>query len=94
VTTRSSEGLDGRRRRLLFRSWHTGIREVDLIMGPFADARLAALSDDDLDLFETLLGVPSPQLMAWVMSEAEPDPSFDTSLLKRLRDFHLDKKTA
>ena len=37
-TTRSSEGLDPRRRKLLFRSWHRGIREMDLILGGFADA--------------------------------------------------------
>lgn len=92
--TRSSEGLDERRRRLLFRSWHSGIREVDLIMGPFADARLAGLSDADLERFETLLSVPSPQLMAWVMGEEVPETGFDTSLLTRLRDFHLDKNKA
>ena len=37
-TTRSSAGLDERRRRLLYRSWHRGTREMDLIMGRFADA--------------------------------------------------------
>ena len=37
---KSSEGLDPRRRRLLFRAWHRGSREMDLIMGPFADAWL------------------------------------------------------
>jgi antitoxin CptB len=92
VTTRSSEGLDERRRRLLFRSWHTGIREVDLIMGPFADARLAGLNDADLDLYEHLLSAPTPELMAWVMGEYAPPPDFDTALLTRLRDFHLNKK--
>ena len=34
----SSEGLDARRRRLLFRSWHRGIREMDLVLGRFAEA--------------------------------------------------------
>ena len=39
-TTRSSEGLDARRRKLLFRAWHRGMREVDLIMGRFAGDKL------------------------------------------------------
>ena len=60
MTTRSSEGLDERRRRLFYRSWHTGLREVDLILGTFADARLAALSDGDLADYERLLTVPTP----------------------------------
>jgi antitoxin CptB len=94
VTTRSSEGLDERRRRLLFRSWHTGIREVDLIMGPFADACLAGLSDADLDIYENLLTVPSPVLMAWVMGESAPVAEYDAALLMRLRDFHLTKTKA
>ena len=41
----SSEKLDARRRRLLFRSWHRGIREMDLVLGRFANAQIAALSD-------------------------------------------------
>ena len=51
-TTRSSEGLDLRRRKLLFRAWHRGMREMDLIMGGFADARVEALSEGELTEFE------------------------------------------
>ncbi|MBV9955501.1 MAG: succinate dehydrogenase assembly factor 2 [Pseudolabrys sp.] len=89
VTTRSSEGLDERRRKLLFRSWHTGLREVDLILGRFADVRLAALGDDDLAAFERLLTVPTPDLLAWTMGETAPPPEHDTALFRALRDFHL-----
>jgi len=51
-TTLSSEGLDPRRRRLLFRCWHRGIREMDLVLGRFADAQLASLADRELDELE------------------------------------------
>jgi antitoxin CptB len=43
-STRSSDGLDDRRKRLLFRCWHRGTREMDLILGRFADAEIATLS--------------------------------------------------
>ncbi len=43
-STRSSDGLDDRRKRLLFRCWHRGTREMDLILGRFADAEIAELS--------------------------------------------------
>ena len=56
----SSDGLDERRRRLLFRSWHRGIREMDLVLGRFADAHIATLSDADLDEYETLARVSRP----------------------------------
>src|SRR5436190_886126 len=45
---RSSEGLDPRRRKLLFMCWHRGIREMDLIMGRFADENIDRLSDDEI----------------------------------------------
>jgi antitoxin CptB len=88
-SSKSSDGLDVRRRRLLFRSWHRGIREMDLIMGRFADAHLVALSDRDLDAFERLIEVPDPELYAWISGEAPAPTDHDTPLFRRLRDFHL-----
>jgi antitoxin CptB len=87
-SARSSEGLDVRRRRLLFRSWHRGIREMDLILGHFADAAIAELSDAELTDYEQLLEMPDPDLYAWVTGERPVPPQYDTSVFKRLRAFH------
>lgn len=89
-TTRSSDGLDVRRRRLLFRAWHRGMRETDLIMGRFADAHIATLSDLELDEFERLMEVLDRDVLAWVTGEVPPPVPYDTELLKRLREFHWD----
>ena len=86
--TRSSDGLDARRRKLLFRAWHRGMREVDLIMGRFADAVVEQLSERELDEFERLIEVPDCELLAWVTGEAEVPPNFNTALFRQLRDFH------
>ena len=87
-TRLSSEGLDERRRRVLFRSWHRGIREMDLVLGRFADAQLALLSEADLDEFERWLEIPDQQMFAWV-SDAEPVPTqVDSALYRRLIAFH------
>ena len=59
---RSSEGLDDRRKRLLYRCWHRGTREMDLILGRFANAELAGLSDDELLEFEALVALEDPDL--------------------------------
>ena len=88
MTGRSSEGLDERRRRLLFRSWHRGIREVDLVLGRFADRELGGLSDAELDDYEKLLDVPTPDLLAWVMNERPVPPEDETPLLRRMLDQH------
>jgi antitoxin CptB len=88
MTTHSSHRLDVRRRKLRFRAWHRGMREVDLIMGGFADFCLAELGEADLDEFERLLEVPDPELLAWVTGEAPPPADYDTPLLRRLCEFN------
>jgi antitoxin CptB len=88
-STRSSEGLDIRRRKLLFRAWHRGMREMDLIMGRFADRALEGLDDGGLAEFERLIEVPDRDLLAWITGEAEVPGPFDTALFRRLRDFHV-----
>ena len=84
----SSEGLDPRRRRLLFRSWHRGIREMDLVLGRFADAHIAALSEPELDEYERWLEVPDQRIFAWVNGAQSVPAEVDTALFRRLRDFH------
>jgi antitoxin CptB len=86
-TTRSSEGLDTRRRRLKFRCWHRGIREMDLIMGRFADACVDHLADSELGELERLMEVPDPVIYAWITGESPPPDDFDTALLRRLQAF-------
>jgi len=88
MTERSSEGLDPRRRKLLFQAWHRGMRETDLIMGRFADSALTDLSDAELIEFERLIEVPDRELLAWVIGEINVPADYDTELFRRLRDFH------
>src|SRR5262245_15800175 len=87
-TTRSSEGLDLRRRKLLFRSWHRGMREMDLIMGRFADATIQQLTQEELAEFEHLMEVPDRELLAWITGEADVPPDHDTALFRRMREFN------
>ena len=84
----SSEGLDLRRRKLKFRLWHRGIREMDLVMGGFADAELSALSDEQMTEVEGWLDVPDQQMFAWVNGSEAPPADLDTPLFRKLRTFH------
>ena len=83
-TTRSSEGLDQRRRKLLFRSWHRGIREMDLILGGFADRAIAALTDAELNQYEHLLELQDADLLSWFTGASPVPAAFDTPLLKKI----------
>lgn len=87
-STRSSADLDVRRRRNLFRAWHRGIREMDLVMGRFADAEIGEMSEADLAEFERLIEVPDADLYRWVSGEADVPPNYDTPLFRRLERFH------
>ena len=88
MTERSSEGLDARRRKLLFRAWRRGVREMDLIVGRFADAYIDRLDDRALDDFELLIEAPNADLYAWVVGAENVPPDYDTAVLAKLRTFH------
>ena len=92
MTTRSSEGLDERRRRLLFRSWHRGIKEVDLVLGGYADARIGAMSEAELDQFEAALEIPTPELLSWLMGERPVPAEHNSPVMCQMLSFHLREK--
>jgi antitoxin CptB len=87
-STLTSADLDVRRRKILFRAWHRGTREMDLVMGRFADAVLPGLAEAELDEFERLIEMPDHDLFAWIMGEAETPAEHDTPLFRELRDFN------
>src|SRR5215218_4510866 len=84
-STRSSGGLDDRRKRLLFRCWHRGTREMDLILGRFADAEISNLSDGDMTELERLLEVPDPDLYAALTGDKPLDPEYASALFDRIK---------
>ncbi|PDT87802.1 succinate dehydrogenase assembly factor 2 family protein [Bradyrhizobium sp. Y36] len=88
-TTRSSDGLDDRRKRLLFRCWHRGTREMDLILGRFADAEIGNLSDDELTQLETLLEVNDPDLYAAITGDKVLPAEIAGALFARIKAFPI-----
>jgi antitoxin CptB len=88
MTERSSEGLDERRKKLLFRAWRRGVRETDLIVGRFADAYIEKFDAPALDDFERLIEVPNADLYAWVCGDTDIPDNYDTTVLRQLKDFH------
>lgn len=68
-----TETAEVRRKRLIFRSWHRGTREADLMLGRFADQYLERFSAAELDLYEDLIGYSDPDIYGW-LSDREPIP--------------------
>lgn len=84
----STAEMDSRRRRIAFRCWHRGTREMDLILGRFADACLPSMSDDELDRLEALLDLADQDLFAWITGAVSVPASERGGLIDRVRAFH------
>jgi len=79
--------MDDRRKKLRFRAWRRGFREIDLILGGFADAKLQNLDDRGVDEFERLLEAADQDVYAWIIGQAPAPPEHDTPTLALIRAF-------
>ena len=78
-----TETAEARLKRLAIRSWRRGTKDMDLILGPFADMHLAALSEPDLVTFDRLLEENDQDLMAWILDQSTP-PAWVLPLLTQI----------
>lgn len=76
-----------RRKKLKFRAWRRGFREMDLLMGSFADAEIDAFNAAQLDEFERLLGVPDWEVFAWLIGQKPVPPNYAGPVLDQLIAF-------
>ena len=79
-----AEDLLRRRKRLKYRSWHRGTKEMDLLLGPFADACLDGFDAALLAEYEAVLEVPEPDLYEWILGRAAPPLEARSSVLLKL----------
>jgi len=78
------DDLEACRKRLIYRSWHRGTREMDLILGSFADKHIMGFSAAELALYEDILHHSDPDLYNWI-TRTEPVPAnFLNSVLEKL----------
>lgn len=81
------ESLEERRRRLIYRSLYTGMKETDVLLGPFAQHCVPGFSGEQLDRYERLLSEPDPDILDWV-SGRQPVPDLhDHDVMKLLKNF-------
>jgi antitoxin CptB len=88
--TLSSADLDPRRRRILFRCWHRGVREMDLVFGQFADAQLPTLSEAELDEFEIIMDEEDNDLARWILGTLPVPERLMTPLFLRIASYTPD----
>ena len=79
--------MDARRRKLKFRAWRRGFRELDLLMGSFADKYLDTYGEAELDQFEAILGLPDWEVFAWLIGHADVPDNHRSPVLDQLIAF-------
>ncbi|MEP1442529.1 MAG: succinate dehydrogenase assembly factor 2 [Hyphomicrobiales bacterium] len=84
----TSDGLDPRRKKILFRAWHRGTKEMDIVFGTFADAHIATLSVDELDVLEHLMSAPDRDLFKWISGEEPTPANYQSDVLSQIQKFH------
>jgi antitoxin CptB len=67
----NDEKLENIRKRLAWRASRRGIKEMDIIMGGYADVHLPMMLAKDLVVFEALLEIPDQQLLSWVTRQED-----------------------
>jgi antitoxin CptB len=85
----AGEDIAIRRRRLRYRAWHRGTKEMDLVLGPFADAHLEGFGGPELDRLETLMDEEDTDLLKWVMGQEPVPTDADADLLGTIIAYRL-----
>jgi antitoxin CptB len=84
--------LDNRRRRLVFRAQHRGTYENDLLIGDFVKARIAGMTEAELDEIEEVMEFPDAELADWLTGRKPIPPHADTPMLRRIRTAALSRQ--
>lgn len=85
-----AESLEDRRKRLIYRSLYTGMKETDLLLGQFARAHLPSFGAAELDQYEALLDTgEDPAIYAWANGQSPVPANFDNDVMDLLKKFKI-----
>lgn len=84
-----SDDIEIRRRRAAWRAGHRGTKELDLLVGRFAAARLATMTEAELDRFERFLAASEPEIQAWLLGPPPEAVAPELAeVVAEIRSFH------
>ncbi len=83
----NEDDMDIRRKRLIYRANHRGTKEMDILIGGFANEALGRLTPEELDQFESLLEVPDQDLYGMIVADAPVPPALDHAVMRAIIAF-------
>ena len=90
--SRTTANLEPRRKRILFRAWHRGTREMDLLMGRYAESVIEELNEAQMDDLEALIEAQDRDLFSWIAQGEAVPARYDTPVFQALKAFHAHDK--
>lgn len=69
---------------MIYRSWHRGIKEADLLLGPFADQYLDDFQEDQLELYESILSIPDQELVPILYGQVALPKIYENEVMLKL----------
>jgi antitoxin CptB len=83
-----SDDMENRRRRAVWRASHRGTKELDILIGRYAEAELSLMPENELLQFEKFLAVPDPELQDWLLTASVVPALEFADVVKAVRKFH------
>ncbi len=82
---------ENRRKRIVWRACHRGIKEMDIVVGTFVKNRIALSDEVELLELERILDIPDQDLLAW-LTGTQPVPDDQRSpLLQEMLSARFDE---
>lgn len=88
-----NDTVENRRKRLMFRSTHRGCKEMDIILGRFAETHLRGLDEAELTQFEAILEEHDADIYDWISGKSPLPADMDTPVMRRLLAFDVAEHT-
>lgn len=89
--TAPDDNISITRKRLIFRSWHRGTREIDLLLGKFADAHIPSMEATALAQYDRFLNNSDPDIYNWITGQEPVPPAEDNAAVQLLLAFYKPK---
>ena len=87
-----TNNIEIRRRRLKYRTSHTGTKETDILLGSFVEVFIESLDESEIQDFEDLLNIGNdPLVFNWIVSRESAPKEFDTPLLKKIQNHVVER---
>ncbi len=74
---------------LIYRSWHRGSKETDILLGDFAKSEIHTLKEDELNVYAKLIEESDWDIYEWILNEEAPYPQIYKDIIKKIRDFNI-----